>query len=225
MSENKRKQAEAKYYNAYPAKFLRDITEDSNQYTKVAIATMLSKNLGHTVKPQTVSAWCRGITLPNSEHIIALSKVLDVSCDILLGTKMNTMSDSEKDAITTDYTGLTINAIKNLRVITGKLITDPNFKPSPKITNLLVECGYLLSLVSHAANYYKISNEILREKCENEASNEHDSGNESPYAKYGFYGTEGELMDFSKFSMTKAVEGIVSIIENKVKDELGWEGI
>lgn len=63
----------------------------------------LAKEIG--VKDNVVSYWCNGSRIPNTEQIIQISNVLDVSTDYLLGkTKVKT---SDKDIqFICDYTGL-----------------------------------------------------------------------------------------------------------------------
>jgi transcriptional regulator with XRE-family HTH domain len=89
QGENKRKGAD-EYYNKPPATRLRELTDnkglpENERYTKRQIAELVSKKLGKNIKEQTVSAWCRGVSLPNSEQLLALSEVLNCSIEWLLG--------------------------------------------------------------------------------------------------------------------------------------------
>lgn len=72
----------------------------------------LAKILG--VSDNTISYFCSGARVPNTEQLIKISKALDVSTDYLLGLTPNTTTDPDLKFVC-DYTGLSENTILMLK--------------------------------------------------------------------------------------------------------------
>ena len=72
----------------------------------------LAKELG--VKDNVVSYWCSGSRTPNTEQIIKISKLLNVSSDYLLGLSDAATSDKDLQFIC-DYLGLDEKAINRIK--------------------------------------------------------------------------------------------------------------
>lgn len=67
-----------------------------------------------SVSDNTISYFCSGTRVPNTEQLIKISKALDVSTDYLLGLTPNTTTDPDLKFIC-DYTGLSENTILMLK--------------------------------------------------------------------------------------------------------------
>jgi transcriptional regulator with XRE-family HTH domain len=74
----------------------------------------LAKELG--VKDNVVSYWCSGKRTPNTEQIIKISKMLNISSDYLLGLSDAATSDKNLQSVC-DYVGLRISTIKKLHYL------------------------------------------------------------------------------------------------------------
>ncbi len=74
----------------------------------------LAKVLG--VSDNTISYFCSGARVPNTEQLISISKALEVSTDYLLGLTPNTTTDPDLKSIC-DYTGLNENSIEALQEV------------------------------------------------------------------------------------------------------------
>lgn len=74
----------------------------------------LAKELG--VKDNVISYWCNGNRTPNTEQIIKISKLLNVSTDYLLGLSDAATSDKDLQSVC-DYVGLRISTIKKLHYL------------------------------------------------------------------------------------------------------------
>lgn len=89
-------------------------------YTALETANIKQKELANelNVTDNTVSYWCNGIRVPNTEQIIQIAKFLNVSTDYLLGLTKNPTTDKD-DSFITDCLGLDEKSIKLLKAING----------------------------------------------------------------------------------------------------------
>lgn len=86
----------------------------------LASANLKQKELAKelNVTDNTVSYWCSGSRVPNTEQIIHISKFLNVSTDYLLDFTKNPTTNKD-DSFITDCLGLDEKSIKLLKSING----------------------------------------------------------------------------------------------------------
>lgn len=96
----------------------------------------LAKEIG--VKDNVISYWCNGSRIPNTEQIIQISNVLDVSTDYLLGKTKAKTSDKDIQFIS-DYTKLSELSITHIQSIQAMF--------DYEILNYLFECGAITDIV------------------------------------------------------------------------------
>jgi transcriptional regulator with XRE-family HTH domain len=122
----------------------------------LAIKTTQQKELAEklNITDNTVSFWCRGKRTPNSEQLIQIAKILGVSADFLLGLSDAPTSDKDLQFIS-DFTGLSINAIKKLPKITEKFLK--LFNTQYLIDDLLTG-NYLYDIINCFNEYVIVKN-------------------------------------------------------------------
>ena len=107
----------------------------------------LAKHLG--IQDNTVSYWCKGERTPNTEQIINISELLNVSADYLLG--LSSVPTTDKDIqFVCDYTGLSKKAIRALHDGIG------NASPvdDDEEVKLIVSFGKIINHVLECPNFY-----------------------------------------------------------------------
>lgn len=90
-----------------------------NINTALALKDIKQKDLADKlhITDNTVSFWCSGKRTPNSEQIIQIADILEVSTDYLLGLTEYPTTDKDLQFVC-DYTGLSEKAIKNITKFT-----------------------------------------------------------------------------------------------------------
>ena len=88
-------------------------------YTALETANIKQKELAKelNVTDNTVSYWCNGTRTPNTEQIIQIARILNVSSDYLLGLSDVATTDAELKAVC-EYTGLSDKAVTSIKELT-----------------------------------------------------------------------------------------------------------
>jgi transcriptional regulator with XRE-family HTH domain len=150
--ENARKDADKKYYDAFPSR-LREMLTLPNAEGVILKQTELAEKIN--VKRQSVGQWSRGKTLPNVDALRAIAKEYGVSADYLIG-----LSDTKKaeNSDIPEKTGLSGKAVEILAdwtkfypgtvVYQGKALSR-----EISIINALIEKAHKTELLSKLHDY------------------------------------------------------------------------
>lgn len=111
-------------YNALFATTLRNFMMRNPKTGKPVTQKSLAEYLG--VRPQTVSLYCTGESLPNCEQLLKIAEFFDVTADYMITGKM-----PENKPIR-EMLGLSENTVQNMR-----LVKDGYFEDSPYMLPLL----------------------------------------------------------------------------------------
>ena len=111
-------------YNARFATTLRDFMAIHPQTGKQTTQKELAEYLG--VRPQTVSLYCMGESLPNCEQLLKIATFFGVTADYMITGRM------PENKPVRDMLGLSENTVQNLR-----LVNDGYFEDSPYMLPLL----------------------------------------------------------------------------------------
>lgn len=111
-------------YNALFATTLRDFMQRSPKSGKTITQKELAGYLG--VRPQTVSLYCTGESLPNCEQLLRIADFFGVTADYMM-TGRKPENKSVRDML-----GLSETAVQNMR-----LVNDGYFEDSPYMLPLL----------------------------------------------------------------------------------------
>lgn len=96
----------------------------------------LAKEIG--VMDNVVSYWCKGSRTPNTEQIIKISRVLNVSTDYLLGVSDVVTSNKDLQYIC-DYTGLSLQSIALLRQTKHSTVYSSRSDTVLKVVDILIK--------------------------------------------------------------------------------------
>ena len=111
-------------YNARFATTLRAFMEESPKTGEKVTQKELAEYLG--VRPQTVSLYCMGESLPNCEQLLKIANYFNVTADYMITGRM------PENKPVRDMLGLSENTVQNLR-----LVNDGYFEDSPYMLPLL----------------------------------------------------------------------------------------
>lgn len=132
---------------------LRKLMQEKHVTQKV-----LGKVIG--VRPQTISLYCTGQSLPDAEGIAKICDYFDVSADWILGRSETKSRDTTLTAVC-EYTGLSEKAI---RIITGKeavdLVNEFSKEDSQSLSDFLSDGSLLLFLRDISASSQSIEKAI-----------------------------------------------------------------
>ncbi len=111
-------------YNALFATTLRDFMMKSPKTGEPVTQKELAAHLG--VRPQTVSLYCTGESLPNCEQLLKIAEYFDVTADYMITGKM------PENKPVRELLGLSEQTVQNLR-----LVNDGYFEDSPLMLPML----------------------------------------------------------------------------------------
>jgi len=111
-------------YNSHFAATLRQFMDAHPETGEKTTQKALSEYLG--VRPQTVSLYCTGESLPNCEQLLRIAEYFDVTADFLMTGKRT------ENAPVRDMLGLSENTVQNL-----KLVKDGYFEDTPGMLAIL----------------------------------------------------------------------------------------
>lgn len=131
-------------YNALFATSLRNFMEAHPDTGEKTTQKALADYLG--VRPQTVSYYCTGESLPNCEQLLSIADFFGVTCDFLM-TERRTENKPVRELL-----GLSENTVQNM-----KLVKEGYFEDSPymlaMLDGLLGDKDFYLALGKVVANY------------------------------------------------------------------------
>lgn len=122
----------------------------------------LAKHLG--IQDNTVSYWCKGERTPNTEQIINISELLNVSADYLLG--LSEVKTTDKDIqFVCDYTGLSDKAVKMLNRCASAVDDDDDsmkfFMSMCRIINHVLESHYFYTAIENYNSFLELWKSIV----------------------------------------------------------------
>lgn len=115
-------------YDAHFASTLREFMDCNPNTGKRTTQQDLARYLG--VRPQTVSLYCTGESLPNCETLLKIAEYYGVSCDFLM------IGKRPENIPVREMLGLSENTVQNM-----KLVKDGYFEDTPEMLSML---DYLL---------------------------------------------------------------------------------
>ncbi len=111
-------------YNSLFARTLRDFMGKSPKTGESVTQKELAEYLG--VRPQTVSLYCTGESLPNCEQLLKIANYFEVTADYMLTGRL------PENKPVRDMLGLSENTVQNMR-----LVNDGYFEDCPYMLPLL----------------------------------------------------------------------------------------
>ena len=132
-------------YDAHFASTLREFMDCNPNTGKRTTQQDLAKYLG--VRPQTVSLYCTGESLPNCDTLLKIAEYYGVSCDFLM------IGKRPENIPVREMLGLSENTVQNM-----KLVKDGYFEDTPEmlamLDSLLGDKDFYLS-IENAVRWYK----------------------------------------------------------------------
>lgn len=118
-------------------------------YTALETANIKQKELAKelNVTDNTVSYWCNGTRTPNTEQIIQIARILNVSSDYLLGLSDVATTDAELNAVC-EYIGLSENALTSIKELTTE-------EDKKYLINFLLSDSSFCDMLYHFSMYLK----------------------------------------------------------------------